>query len=319
MTLHGKGFGSRDHKAKAFIGGEECLLSRYVSDSKMLCVTPPKIGLDLPVTVEVDGTVNEGPATFSYAIPFVERAEPSSGPSIGGTRITVTGKNFGPKGTDSVVTIDDVPCVMNEQVSHEIVICETTRGLGAQLVVGVTAKSIKSNNTGVRFSYNAPSIHHISPNTGPASGHVVIAIHGENLASGFMHTGSPTSGKDSNRVKSLVKSGSFNSELAEYMRRVMGSNDGVEDLDRVPANATSFCNFCVENSCAATLFCERLCAPQCEEAEEKKRRSDVSNAVSSKESELWTKHVADIHEALEALKQARESKDIARSVSRLRG
>ena len=39
LTLHGKGFGSRDHKAKAFIGGEECLLSRYVSDSKMLCVT----------------------------------------------------------------------------------------------------------------------------------------------------------------------------------------------------------------------------------------------------------------------------------------
>ena len=70
-----------------------------------------------------------------------------------------------------------------------------------------------------------------------------------------------------------------------YMRRVMGSNDGVEDLDRVSANATSFCNFCVKNSCAATLFCERLCAPQCAEAEEKKRKSDVSNAVSSKEAD----------------------------------
>ena len=150
----------------------------------------------------------------------MERAEPSSGPSIGGTRITMTGKNFGPKGTGSVVTLDDVPCVMSEQVSHEIVICETTRGLGAQLVVGVNAKSIKSNNTGGRFSYNAPSIHHISPNTGPASGHVVIAIHGENLASGFMHTGSPTAGKDSKRVRSLVKSGNFNSELAEYVECV---------------------------------------------------------------------------------------------------
>ena len=312
LTLRGEGFGSRDHDPKISIAGQDCLLSRWVSDSEMWCVSPPGTGSNVPVQVMIDGTITEGPARFSYAIPFVERVVPSSGPSIGGSRITVTGKNFGPKDSKSVVTLDNVPCVMSEQVSHEIIVCETTRGLGAQLVVGVTTKGVKSNNTGARFSYNAPSIHHISPNVGPAAGHVVVAIHGENLASGFMHTGSPTLKKDAMRVQNLVKSGNYNSELGEYMRRVMGTNDGVEDLDRVPANATSFCDFCVENSCASTLFCERLCAPQCAEAEEKKRKSDVSNAVSTKEAELWTKHVAQIHEALAELKQARESKDIAK-------
>ena len=52
----------------------------------------------------------------------------------------------------------------------------------------------------------------------------MIAIHGENLASGFMQDLHQQERIES--CEGLVKSGSFNSELAEYMR-VMGSNDGV--------------------------------------------------------------------------------------------
>ena len=130
---------------------------------------------------------------------------------------------------------------------------QVTRGLGAQLVVGAVVPTLNvdttdgglalarhSQNDGVRLSYLPPSIHHISPNTGPAGGHVVVAIYGTNLATGFLPSpkaagaltvkaagnetvvsGSVVGETMLARANQLVGTGNLSDALNEYLRRVL--------------------------------------------------------------------------------------------------
>eukprot|EP00940_MAST-03C_sp_MAST-3C-sp2_P000522 g522.t1 len=349
LTLKGVGFGTKDHNPHIRIGTRPCLLSRWVSATEMWCVVPPGSGKDVKVNVQIKSGHTTGPATFSYSLPIVERVQPSFGPTVGGTRVTVFGKNFGPADARAFATLDGVPCAASERVSHELVTCEVTRGIGAQLVVGVVVPTVniasedgglalsqKSSKTGAaRFSYNAPSVHHVNPHNGPPTGHVVIAIRGQNLASGTIPgvgSSSVSLGSDGNvtgtivgepmlaRADELVKKGNLSDALSEYVRRLLLSNSasGRDELGRTKADATAFCEFCSANACDAP-HCDRLC--DCTEALRTRRKRDVANALSesraAQNAELRMNMAALVSKMLDAMADKRTD-DVATMLEQLR-
>ena len=162
------------------------------------------------------------------------------------------------------MTIDDVPCVMNEQVSRNRDLRDDTSLERNRC--GCDCQVDQIQQYGCSISRNAPSIHHLTQH-----GTCVVRCRLRFMVR-ILPVVSCTRDhcrKGLESCEESCKSGSFNSELAEYMRRVMGSNDCVEDSTEFPQMPLVLQFLCGKLR-AATLFCERLCAPQCEEAEEKK-------------------------------------------------
>ncbi len=116
----------------------------------------------------------------------VSNISPSSGPTEGGTTLTITGTNFGTNVQSATVTIHGNSAVIVTCQTNQIT-CLTPGGQGAglALVVTVSGKGSATNS----FSYSPPSIYGVSPTSiGTAGG--LLDIFGDSLGS----TGSVTLG-----------------------------------------------------------------------------------------------------------------------------
>jgi hypothetical protein len=99
ITVTGSNFGVGDYDPKVLVGNTACSRTLYVSDAKLVCVTPPGGGAGAGVSASV--AHQQGPplpSAFAYASPTILRIYPDSGPIFGNTKVTITGTNFGRSG-----------------------------------------------------------------------------------------------------------------------------------------------------------------------------------------------------------------------------
>lgn len=88
----------------------------------------------------------------SFLAPVVDSVDPSTGPTVGGTTLTITGSNFG-NGTEVTVKIGTSSCDDAEWVSGTEITCTSPAGIGKNFSVVVTVDDQKSGNS-VTFDYD---------------------------------------------------------------------------------------------------------------------------------------------------------------------
>ena len=115
-----------------------------------------------------------------------------------GEKITISGRNFGPKKSDQIVTLGNTRCRETVWKSSKRLICVVPPGVGVKQKVAVTVARQTSTKNG-EFTFEAPRIDSIEPAHAPALGGSEIVVKG----TGF----GPSS--DSMRFKELDGSNSI--------------------------------------------------------------------------------------------------------------
>jgi hypothetical protein len=131
-------------------------------------------------------------AQFTYQVlpPTITSISPNSGPTAGGTAITITGTNFSP-GISAVIgqgagTGIGAIAMTNVTVVSPTTITATTGGGATAGSWNVFVTTSAGTATGAQFTYQVlpPTITSISPNSGPAAGGTAITITGVGFAPG---------------------------------------------------------------------------------------------------------------------------------------
>ena len=138
-----------------------------------------------------------GDATASSATgtnPTVTNVSPNTGPTTGGTAITITGTGF-VAGATVVIGQGNGPfkaaAATNVNVVSSTEITATSGGgaiAGAFSLYVTTSGGTSAGNSGADFTYSpvgaAPTVTNVSPNTGPTSGGTTITITGTGFVPG---------------------------------------------------------------------------------------------------------------------------------------
>jgi hypothetical protein len=181
ITLVGANFGL---SGIVTIGGVECLWtgsSGSWSHTQVLCTLPVGSGSGLPIVLTVASQTVTFSPTFSYVAPSISAISPTTGSTVGGTIVTVTGSSFGADTGSRIITIGGASCTV-QSWSHTSIVCSTPAGQGTQLPVYVRAASGLETVTPLFFSYNGPSLSPtILPTAASTAGNTPITLTGSNF------------------------------------------------------------------------------------------------------------------------------------------
>jgi hypothetical protein len=202
ITVTGTGFVS----GATVVIGQGHGTSGAIAATNVQVVSPTQItattgGNALPGTWKVFVTTTGGTSAasaggqFAYVAgrPTVTSASPNTGPTTGGTPITITGTNFTPgatvvigqgHGTTGAIAATNVHVVSSTQIT-------ATTGGGAlpgtfSVFVTTNAAGTSASGPGSQFTYTAvrPTITSVSPGTGPRTGGTPITITGTGFVPG---------------------------------------------------------------------------------------------------------------------------------------
>ncbi|KAM4022715.1 plexin-D1 [Anomaloglossus baeobatrachus] len=116
--------------------------------------------------------------------PEIRKIEPVSGPLLGGTMLTIQGRNLGSRFSDIAdkVKIGDVPCfpVMERYLVSEQIVCVTGEA-PAELSNWVSVDINGRGRSKEKYSFMLPEVFDLSPNLGPRAGGTKITISGKHL------------------------------------------------------------------------------------------------------------------------------------------
>jgi hypothetical protein len=158
--------------ATVAVGGRDCVVQSQ-SDVLVTCTLPVGQGATNAVRLTVAGQTSNS-LNFVYASPVVESVWPASGPTRGGTEISIKGYSLG-LGTATTVTIGGQACVVNTAKSNLThVVCVTPAGSGAAQSLILTSAGLASFPT--PWSYDLPVITGISPKNGVSSGGYPVTV-----------------------------------------------------------------------------------------------------------------------------------------------
>jgi hypothetical protein len=154
-----------------------------VSATQITATTPAGSAGAVTVTVTVNGQSGSLTNGFTYAVaPTVTSVSPNSGPTAGGTAVTITGTNFVAGAT---VTFGTAAATNVVVVSGTSITATTPAGSAGAVTVTVTNPGSQSGSLASGFTYVlVPTVTSISPNSGPPAGGTAVTITGTNFASG---------------------------------------------------------------------------------------------------------------------------------------
>jgi hypothetical protein len=161
------------------IGGAAATNVVVVSNTTITAVTPAGAAGTASVVVTTQGGSNAASTLFTYvAPPTVSSVSPSSGPTAGGTSVTITGTNLtGATG----VTIGGAAATGVVVVSNTTITAVTPAGAAGTASVVVTTLG-GSNAANTLFTYVAPpAVSSVSPSSGPTAGGTSVTITGTNF------------------------------------------------------------------------------------------------------------------------------------------
>ena len=194
VTFYGQNFGVADYTPTGIVGRLDCLISKWVSDTSLLCQVPRSaensINGEVKAGVKVANVSASVMADFRYMIaPQVVSVEPSTGVAVGGSRISITGAGFGTSLETVVARINNEDCLNTTWQSQSSVVCISPAGTGSRRSVGVevTSQSTTIYRTRMNsFAYKPPVATDIvrdgnSMWNGPTTGAISMTIIGENF------------------------------------------------------------------------------------------------------------------------------------------
>ncbi|MCI0341791.1 MAG: IPT/TIG domain-containing protein [Planctomycetales bacterium] len=156
-----------------------------VSSTSITCRTPAgTIGPAAVVVTNLDGQSATLASGFTYmgAAPTLASIAPTSGPSSGGTVVTLSGTNFYAGAT---VTIGGAAATVTSLSSTQIVATTGAGpvGPGNVVVTNLDGQSATLTN-GFTYMGPAPTLASVSPSSGVNTGNVTITLTGTNFAAG---------------------------------------------------------------------------------------------------------------------------------------
>jgi sugar lactone lactonase YvrE len=128
---------------------------------------------------------NAGGTTYSHeqtvvaANPVITEVKPNSGPQAGGTKVTIAGSGF--SGT-SAVEFGQTPAQSFEVESESKITAVAPTGSGSVDITLSSPSVTSATGPADKFTYLAPEITEVTPNSGPQSGGTQVTITGANLA-----------------------------------------------------------------------------------------------------------------------------------------
>ena len=182
LQLVGTGFNTPDVAVAAvLVGGRSCTVLTQ-ADTLVTCTLPEGQGGTNAVTLTVGTPAQSSNSlNFAYANPVITSVQPPTGPTLGGTEITIDGFSFGMGAAASLsVTINSLPCVVNSSSGNLTrVLCTTPAGSGAKQPLILTAAGLASQTW--EWSYDAPVITAITPVGGLTSGDYPVTLFGRHF------------------------------------------------------------------------------------------------------------------------------------------
>jgi hypothetical protein len=129
---------------------------------------------------------------FKYKGPRVTAVSPAHGVTQGGNMITIFGKDFGGAGTPVEIKVGGFDCIESKWVSDSTSTCSTPPGAGGDkdVTIVVDNKYRAAAPPGYHFSYSAPYVRSVTPDTGALDGGTRIVIQGLNFGLTDSHPGS---------------------------------------------------------------------------------------------------------------------------------
>ncbi len=182
MTITGTGF---DPGAEVDIGAEATEVDVVSSEEITARTAATPVSKPEVVIRDAHGVSADTP-TFTYVeagLPLVESVTPSSGPTTGGTPVTIEGQRFAP---GSTVSIDGNEATEVDVVSEQKITAKTPPGSAGPFEVRVTGFD-GSSAEGAEFTYVAPpppSAESITPSQGPLGGGTPVKIKGKGFLAG---------------------------------------------------------------------------------------------------------------------------------------
>jgi spore coat protein U-like protein len=122
----------------------------------------------------------EGKAQAQSSEPTVTNVNPNTGPTSGGTSVTITGTSF--SGATAVSFGSNAAASFTVNSATQIT-ATSPAGVGTVDVTVTTAGGTSAISSGDRFTYgSAPTVTNVNPNTGPTSGGTSVTITGTNFS-----------------------------------------------------------------------------------------------------------------------------------------
>ncbi len=181
VTITGANFAAG---ATVTFGGTAATNVVVVTNTSITATTPAHAAGAVTVTVTNPGGQSGSLASgFTYiAQPTVTSVSPNSGPTAGGTAVTITGTNFAAGAT---VTFGGTAATNVVVVSSTSITATTPAGSAGAVTVTVTNPGPQSGSLTNGFTYVvAPTVSNVSPNNGPTTGGTAVTITGTNFAAG---------------------------------------------------------------------------------------------------------------------------------------
>lgn len=182
VTVQGTSFQSG---ARVTFGGVAAtVLSGLTSEGQTQVAAPPhpagKVNVAITNPDGLSDTLQNG---YSYtAAPTIAAVSPSSGPTAGGTVVTITGGNFQGGATVSFGGVTASSLTVSNPSQIQTVSPPHAAGTVEIKVTNPDGQSAILSNS---FTYNSPSsITSVSPNSGPVAGGTTVTITGSNFQSG---------------------------------------------------------------------------------------------------------------------------------------
>jgi alpha-tubulin suppressor-like RCC1 family protein len=175
VTISGSNF---NEVTAVKFGATSATSFKVESETKITAVSPSGVGTADVTITSAGGTSPTGAADqFSYA-PSITSLEPSYGPKVGGTSVTITGTNFSEVTAVRFGSTNATKYTVNSTSS---ITATSPAGAGGPVDVTVTtAGGTSATSAADQFSYG-PTIAKIEPATGAAEGGTLVKITGANL------------------------------------------------------------------------------------------------------------------------------------------
>ncbi len=179
MAIQGENFGT---SATVTIGGAVAPSAGAQTHTQVMVTVPGGVGTNRAVVVTVAGQSSFSSLAYSYDAPFITSISPDSGPTAGGTVMTIGGFNLGLAGGGAGTPAVSVGGVAAPVVSVSPASVQVTvpAGAGTGRAVSLTVGG-QTTPPGLAFSYNPPLINTVSPISGPTAGGQLMTIDGGNF------------------------------------------------------------------------------------------------------------------------------------------
>jgi len=181
VTITGTNFAAG---ATVTFGGTAATSVVVVSGTSITAITPPGTAGAVTVTVTVNGQNGNLTNGFTYlVIPTVTSVAPNTGPTVGGTAVTITGTNFA---SGATVTFGGTAATNVVVVGSTSITAKTPAGTAGAVTVTVSNPGGQSGSLTSGFTYvlGVPTVTSVTPNTGSTAGGTAVTIAGTNFIAG---------------------------------------------------------------------------------------------------------------------------------------